>query len=138
MPVDLATGAIGAPLYVDHHPRAERVAMPALAPGGKLLAISHFENSVDLVDLETGAVRTLAPGGGVRVQCLGWMPDASAILATDAQESLVTIGRLDFDGHFEPMVASETRWYCDPRVSRDGRTIATLAGELAPSYWIYE
>jgi hypothetical protein len=136
--IDLDTGAIAPPFYTDSTPPTGRAPIPALSPDGATLAIAHFLPTVDLVDTRTGAKRTLAPGNPLRIQCLGWMPDGSSLLATDAQEAIISVGRLALDGVYTPIVSSPVRWYGDPRVSKDGKQLAVLTNDLTATYWLFE
>jgi hypothetical protein len=137
-PLDVERGTIGPTAYLDERPWNGMAPHTALSPDGRLLAIAHFGDEVDVVEVATGARRILRPGHGERLQCLGWSHDGGYLLATDTQRLLFAIGRLDLDGGYRPLVTSPHRVFCRPRVSPDGRWLAVTSNDVSPSYWLLE
>ncbi|HUJ39407.1 MAG TPA: protein kinase [Candidatus Acidoferrales bacterium] len=114
-------------------PSAEEVAVSSL-PGRSLL------NSLFSVDLSTGRRREFYSSSTRLVDSMTWMPSGNALLAvyfgTDTGFWRHAIASISYPGGTFRRITNDMNSYSSPSVSRDGKTLAAISGQLHLSLYV--
>jgi Tol biopolymer transport system component len=118
----------------------------AWSPDGRTIAtaVQHIAGSgaegrarLVGVDVESGAVSTLAdPGWLVAAQC-GWLPDGRSLLviARSAAQDLTQVWSVDYPSGAARPVTADLDDHRIISLTRDGRSLVSVAGQLAAAVW---
>ncbi len=111
---------------------------------GKLIAFDHVSSDgnprgVDLFDLASGQVKTLAVFPDKQLWELAWLPDDRGLLAEFANGNDIQHSQLGFvsypAGQFRT-ITHDTNNYVGLGLSADGRTVATMASKLIRDLYV--
>ncbi len=118
----------------------------AWSPDGRTIATSVFrqgspgaEGRARLVgvDVASGAITTLAdPGWQTAAQC-GWLPDGRSLLviARSAAQALTQVWSVDYPSGAARPVTADLDDHRIISLTRDGRSLVSVAGQLAATVW---
>jgi WD40 repeat protein len=126
--------------FVDAHCRDIASLDLAVAPSGDLVAVACQDEEIYVSDLKQGAPHAVPVSPTMTIQSLAFGPDGSSLFLTggEGDSSGFALLSTDLKGHGRMLVDSPNRWFNEPRISPDGKTLAVYEKVFHTNVWLLE